>query len=53
MIKLALLCTDPSPDLRPTMSAVVSLLEGQQVVPELVMDPSNYCNRSRFKALKN
>jgi len=53
MIKLALLCTDPSPDLRPTMSAVVSLLEGQQVVPELVMDLSNYCNRSRFKALKN
>jgi hypothetical protein len=28
MIKVALLCTNPSPALRPTMSAVVSMLEG-------------------------
>ncbi|KAL9260171.1 putative LRR receptor-like serine/threonine-protein kinase [Drosera capensis] len=28
MIKIALLCTDPSPALRPSMSAVVSMLQG-------------------------
>ncbi|GAB2212904.1 hypothetical protein Droror1_Dr00020906, partial [Drosera rotundifolia] len=28
MIMIALLCTDPSPALRPSMSAVVSMLEG-------------------------
>ncbi|GLT54266.1 hypothetical protein SLA2020_274780 [Shorea laevis] len=40
MIKVALLCTDPSPALRPTMSAVVSMLEGQTTVDEVTMDPS-------------
>ncbi|PON54671.1 Mitogen-activated protein kinase kinase kinase [Parasponia andersonii] len=51
MIKVALLCTNPSPALRPTMSAVVSMLEGQTLVHELIMDPSVYGHQSRFKAL--
>ena len=37
MIKVALLCLNPSPALRPTMSAVVGMLEGQIVVDELNM----------------
>ncbi|KAM7530499.1 hypothetical protein LguiB_033909 [Lonicera macranthoides] len=35
MIKVALLCTNPSPALRPTMSAVVSMLQGHITIQEL------------------
>eukprot|EP00261_Vitis_vinifera_P036832 XP_019078075.1 PREDICTED: probable LRR receptor-like serine/threonine-protein kinase At1g07650 isoform X4 [Vitis vinifera] len=53
MIKVALLCTNPSPALRPTMSAVVSMLKGQTVVPEvLIMDPSSYSDHLKFNALR-
>ncbi|XP_059435594.1 probable LRR receptor-like serine/threonine-protein kinase At1g07650 [Corylus avellana] len=52
MIKVALLCTNPSPALRPTMSAVVSMLEGQTIVDEITMDPSIYSNELRFSALR-
>ncbi|KAL5577028.1 hypothetical protein UlMin_018727 [Ulmus minor] len=51
MIKVALLCTNPSPALRPTMSAVVSMLEGRTAVPESVIDPSFLGDPSRFNAL--
>jgi hypothetical protein len=53
MIKVALLCSNPSPALRPTMSAVVSMLEGQTVVHELLMDPSIYGEELRFNALRH
>ncbi|GLT53076.1 hypothetical protein SLA2020_263720 [Shorea laevis] len=53
MIKIALLCTNPSPALRPTMSAVVSMLEGRTIVHELLMDPSIYGEEMRFKALRH
>ncbi|KAF5752536.1 serine threonine-protein kinase [Tripterygium wilfordii] len=53
MIKVALLCTNPAPALRPTMSVVVKMLEGQVSVPELIMDPSIYGDGLRFKALRN
>ncbi|GAB4827140.1 hypothetical protein Ancab_034029, partial [Ancistrocladus abbreviatus] len=36
MIKIALLCTNPSPALRPTMSAVVSMLEGNSTVVSML-----------------
>ena len=52
IMKVALLCTNPSPTLRPTMSAVVSMLEGQTAVHELIMDPSIYGDDLRFKALR-
>jgi hypothetical protein len=39
-INVALLCTNVSPTVRPTMSAVVSMLEGRALVPELVPGPS-------------
>ncbi|KAK9936655.1 hypothetical protein M0R45_013484 [Rubus argutus] len=53
MVKVALLCTNPAPALRPTMSAVVSMLEGRSVVPELIMDPSIYSDEMRLTALRN
>lgn len=33
MLNMALLCTSPSPTLRPTMTTVVSMLEGQTAIP--------------------
>uniref|UniRef100_UPI0005C92AEE probable LRR receptor-like serine/threonine-protein kinase At1g53440 n=1 Tax=Fragaria vesca subsp. vesca TaxID=101020 RepID=UPI0005C92AEE len=42
MIKVALLCTHPSPALRPTMSAALSMLEGRAVIHELNTSSSMY-----------
>ncbi|KAE8732705.1 hypothetical protein F3Y22_tig00001799pilonHSYRG00027 [Hibiscus syriacus] len=53
MTKVALLCTNSSPALRPTMSEVVNMLERRTFVPELIMDPSIFANESRFGALKD
>ena len=53
MIKVALLCANPSLALRPTMSAVVSMLEGETVVHELTMDPSIYGNELRIESLRD
>ena len=53
MIKVALLCTNPSPALRPTMSAVVSMLEGRTTIDEVIMDPSVYADELRFNALRD
>ncbi|RXH99043.1 hypothetical protein DVH24_011368 [Malus domestica] len=49
MIKVALLCANPSPALRPTMSAVVSMLEGQTLVHEVKINPSIYGDEMRFR----
>ncbi|XP_010273494.1 PREDICTED: probable leucine-rich repeat receptor-like serine/threonine-protein kinase At3g14840 isoform X2 [Nelumbo nucifera] len=40
MINVALLCTNASASLRPTMSTVVRMLEGQTTVQEFVLDTS-------------
>lgn len=40
MIEVALLCTNASYALRPTMSAVVSLLEGKTMIQEVTADAS-------------
>ncbi|OMO82762.1 hypothetical protein COLO4_22842 [Corchorus olitorius] len=53
MIKVALLCTNSSPALRPVMSEVVNMLEGRIHVPELIMDPSIFRDDSRFGALRD
>nr|XP_023889526.1 probable LRR receptor-like serine/threonine-protein kinase At1g07650 [Quercus suber] len=53
MIKVALLCTNPSPALRPTMTAVVSMLEGQTDVDEVARDPSLFGDEWRFEALRD
>ncbi|CAN8268379.1 unnamed protein product [Cochlearia groenlandica] len=55
MLNIALLCTNPSPTLRPPMSSVVSMLEGKiKVQPPLVKreaDP-NGAAAMRFKAFE-
>ncbi|XP_073262642.1 probable leucine-rich repeat receptor-like serine/threonine-protein kinase At3g14840 [Populus alba] len=48
MINVALLCTNQSPALRPTMSTVVSMLEGKTDVEQLVMVPSTLGDPSGF-----
>ncbi|XP_065634987.1 probable LRR receptor-like serine/threonine-protein kinase At1g07650 isoform X2 [Quercus suber] len=53
MIKVALLCTNPSPVLRPTMTSVVSMLEGKTVVDELAWDPSIYGHEWSFGAYRD
>lgn len=53
MIKVALLCTNRSPTLRPTMSVVVSMLEGRAIVRELLnVNSSIYSDEVRFKSLR-
>ena len=51
MIKVALLCTNPSPALRPNMSEVISMLNGETAVHELDMDRSLYGSDLKVKAL--
>ena len=53
VIKAALLCTNASPSLRPTMSEVVNMLEGHAAIPDMVPDPSSYNEDLRFKALRD
>ncbi|KAI8006238.1 putative LRR receptor-like serine/threonine-protein kinase [Camellia lanceoleosa] len=50
MIKVALLCTNPSPALRPAMSAVVSMLEGHDSIQGSIMDPSNYSDAMQLQS---
>lgn len=52
MIKVALLCSNASPELRPTMSEVVCMLEAQTIVPDVISDPSIYGDDLRLKSLK-
>lgn len=52
MIKVGMLCTNASPDLRPTMSEVVSMLEGQTAVPSLTLEASSYTKDLRFHAMR-
>ncbi|KAM3700706.1 hypothetical protein ACJW31_05G119000 [Castanea mollissima] len=53
MIKVALLCTNPSPVLRPVMTAVVNMLEGRIVIDELTRGPSIYSDEWGFEALRD
>ncbi|WOL14657.1 hypothetical protein Cni_G23438 [Canna indica] len=53
MLKLALLCTNISPTLRPNMSAVVSMLEGKTQIELLsVQNPIGKGDDMRFKAFE-
>ncbi|KAL5577032.1 hypothetical protein UlMin_018731, partial [Ulmus minor] len=58
IIKVAMLCTNASAALRPTMSEVVSFLEGEEtLVEEVISDPRIYGDDLesdvRFKSLRN
>ncbi|KAG8363136.1 hypothetical protein BUALT_BualtUnG0000300 [Buddleja alternifolia] len=52
MIRVALLCTSPSPALRPTMSEVVSMLQGDISIQEFNMDPSISDTELKRQALR-
>ncbi|XP_058219408.1 probable LRR receptor-like serine/threonine-protein kinase At1g07650 [Rhododendron vialii] len=52
MLNVALLCTNASPTLRPTMSQVVSMLEGRTAVQDLLSDPGFSTINSKFKAIR-
>ncbi|CAN4082163.1 unnamed protein product [Withania somnifera] len=49
MINVALLCTNPSPALRPTMSAVVSILEDHLDLPEFNLESRFYDDDDHLK----
>ncbi|KAG6696167.1 hypothetical protein I3842_09G134600, partial [Carya illinoinensis] len=51
MMKVAFLCTNASPSLRPAMSEVVNMLEGTTVIPEVIPEASTYSKDLRFKAI--
>ncbi|XP_041023582.1 probable LRR receptor-like serine/threonine-protein kinase RFK1 isoform X1 [Juglans microcarpa x Juglans regia] len=53
MVKAALLCTNASASLRPTMSEVVSMLEGRLSVPDQIPEASTYHEDLRFKAMRD
>ncbi|EOY27897.1 Receptor-like kinase in flowers 1, putative [Theobroma cacao] len=53
MIKVALLCTNASPSLRPTMSQVVEMLEGTIAIPDAVPNASSYSEDLRFKVIRD
>nr|XP_043619279.1 probable LRR receptor-like serine/threonine-protein kinase RFK1 isoform X2 [Erigeron canadensis] len=53
VVKVALLCTNGSPSMRPTMSEVVNMLEGKTYVPEIIPEASGYTEDLRFKAMRD
>jgi hypothetical protein len=52
MLNLALLCTNPSPTLRPSMSSVVSMIEGKIAVQAPIIKRSETNPDARFKAFE-
>ncbi|MED6162118.1 hypothetical protein PIB30_067329 [Stylosanthes scabra] len=52
MIKVALLCTNVSPTLRPNMSSVVSMLEGKTIVQEPSPEPSEALDEKKLEAMR-
>jgi hypothetical protein len=52
MIDVALLCTNDTSNLRPSMSSVVSMLEGRTVVPEFVSDSSEVLDEQKLEVMK-
>jgi hypothetical protein len=53
MLNAALLCTNASPTLRPKMSQVVSMLEGQTDVQDLLSDRGFSANNSKHNTVRN
>ncbi|KAJ9567066.1 hypothetical protein OSB04_003032 [Centaurea solstitialis] len=53
MVKVAILCTNGSPSIRPMMSEVVNMLEGRTYVPEIIPEASDYTEDLRFKAIRD
>ncbi|CAL5342054.1 hypothetical protein CsSME_00026550 [Camellia sinensis var. sinensis] len=52
MLNIALLCTNPSPTLRPSMSSVVSMLEGKSPIQAPLIKRNSPKEDMRFKAFE-
>jgi len=52
MINVALLCTNATASLRPTMSSVVSMLEGRSVVQELISESSETLDEKKLEVMR-
>ena len=52
VVKVAVLCTNASPSLRPTMSEAVSMLEGHMSIPVVIPEANSYAEDLRFKAMR-
>jgi len=53
MINVALLCTNGTASLRPTMSLVVSMLEGRSVVQEFISESSEALDEKKLEATRH
>lgn len=51
-INVSLLCTNVTPSLRPTMSLVVSMLEGRSVVQEVFSESSEALDEKKLEAMQ-
>ncbi|KAK8469445.1 hypothetical protein PHAVU_005G078100 [Phaseolus vulgaris] len=52
MIKVGLLCTNTTANLRPSMSSVLSMLEGKTVIPEFISDSSEVMDEMKLEAMR-
>ncbi|KAJ7948795.1 LRR receptor-like kinase [Quillaja saponaria] len=52
MINVALLCANVSSAVRPTMSSVVSMLEGKTIVQEVVLDTTKLTGEKKLEAMR-
>ncbi|KAL8101791.1 hypothetical protein AgCh_033620 [Apium graveolens] len=53
VLDIALLCTIPSPSLRPCMSAIVSMLQGKRKVEAPLFASNTTCDYTEFKGFEN
>ncbi|XP_013723773.2 probable LRR receptor-like serine/threonine-protein kinase At1g29720 isoform X1 [Brassica napus] len=51
MIKVALVCTNATPSLRPLMSEAVKMLEGEMEIPQIMSGPAVYGHDLNFSKL--
>nr|XP_043626685.1 probable LRR receptor-like serine/threonine-protein kinase At1g07650 [Erigeron canadensis] len=53
ILNVALLCTNASPTLRPTMSQAMNMLEGRTNVQDMLSDPGFSTINPKFKTMRN
>lgn len=53
MVNIALLCTNVSPTLRPTMSQVVSMLERRTAIQDLLSDLGIAAANAKYRTIRN
>ncbi|KAJ0451422.1 putative protein kinase RLK-Pelle-DLSV family [Helianthus annuus] len=53
VVKVALLCTNGSPSMRPTMTEVVNMLDGRTHVPKIVPERTDNSEDLRFKVMRD